>query len=76
MHEDKRLLYRYTVWGGEDDETIRIYIYEDTGKAVIAGRFPNVMDCTLSKEGYALFKNPKKLMEKLEAAAGQLPDIR
>lgn len=76
VHEDKRLLYRYTVWGGEDDETIRIYIYEDTGKAVIAGRFPNVMDCTLSKEGYALFKNPKKLIEKLEAATGQLPDIR
>ena len=76
VHEDKRLLYRYTVWGGEDDETIRIYIYEDTGKAVIAGRFPNVMDCILSEEGYALFKNPKKLMEKLEATAGQLPDIR
>ena len=76
VHEDKRLLYRYTVWGGEDDETIRIYIYEDTGKAVMAGRFPNVMDCTLSKEGYALFKNPKKLIEKLEATAGQLPDIR
>jgi len=76
VHEDKRLLYRYTVWGGEDDETIRIYIYEDTGKAVIAGRFPNVMDCTLSEKGYALFKNPKKLIEKLEATAGQLSDIR
>ena len=76
VHEGKRLLYRYTIWGGEDNETIRIYIYEDTGKAVIAGRFPNVMDCTLSKEGYALFKNPKKLIEKLEATAGQLSDIR
>ena len=76
VHEGKRLLYRYTIWGGEDNETIRIYIYEDTGKAVIAGRFPNVMDCTLSEKGYALFKNPKKLIEKLEATAGQLSDIR
>jgi len=75
IHEGKQLLYRYTIWSVGDD-AIRMYIYSDTDKAVLTSSFPYWADCTLSKEGYALFKNPKKLIEKLETTAIQLPDIR
>jgi len=75
IHEGKQLLYRYTIWSVGDD-AIRMYIYGDTDKAVLTSIFPYWADCTLSKEGYALFKNPKKLIEKMEKMVMALMDIR
>ncbi len=75
VHEGSHVLYRYTIWAFKD-EPIRIYVYSDTDKAVLTNTFPYWADCTLSKEGYALFKNPEKLIEKLEKLAIALMDIR
>ena len=67
VHKGRQLLYRYTVWSF-NNETIRIYIYGDTDKAVLTKSFPDWAECTLSKEGYELFKNPKQLIKRLEKA--------
>ena len=75
VHEGNHVLYRYTIWAFRD-EPIRIYVYSDTDKVVLTNSFPDWVDCTLTKEGYELFKNPQKFIEKLEKMAMALMDIR
>ena len=71
VHEGKQLLYRYVIWEDDDEfDTIRIYIYNNTAKVVLTSAFPDWADCTLSKEGYELFKNPTELLELLKDEAG------
>ena len=75
VHEGKQLLYRYTIWAFRD-EPIRIYVYSDTDKAVLTNTFPAWIDCTLTKEGYELFSNPERLIDRLNRVAIELMDIR
>ena len=75
VHEGKQLLYRYTIWAFRD-EPIRIYVYSDTDKVVLTNTFPAWIDCTLTKEGYELFSNPKRLIDRLDRVAIELMDIR
>ena len=75
VHEGKQLLYRYTIWAFRD-EPIRIYVYSDTDKVVLTNSFPDWVDCTLTKEGYELFSNPKRLIDRLNRVAIELMDIR
>ena len=75
VHEGKQLLYRYTIWAFKD-EPIRIYVYSDTDKVVLTNTFPAWVDCTLTKEGYELFSNPKRLIDRLNRVAIELMDIR
>ena len=75
VHEGKQLLYRYTIWAFRD-EPIRIYVYSDTDKVILTNTFPAWLDCTLTKEGYELFSNPKQLIDRLNRVAIELMDIR
>ena len=70
VHEGKQLLYRYTVWDNYKSETIRIYVYSNTDTMVLSGSFPDWAECTLSKEGYELFKNPAEVLALLKDEAG------
>lgn len=70
VHEGKQLLYRYTVWNNDKSETIRIYVYSNTDKMVFSSSFPDWAECTLSNEGYELFKNPVEVLELLNDEAG------
>ncbi|MGI5100209.1 hypothetical protein E4N70_10610 [Treponema vincentii] len=70
VHEGKQLLYRYTVWDNGKSETIRIYVYSNTDTMVLSGSFPDWAECTLSKEGYELFKNPAEVLALLKDEAG------
>ena len=71
LHKGRKLLYRYTVWTPESFETIRLYIYNNTKKAVISSTSAGWADFTFSKKDYELFKNPEKLMQKIKEAAEQ-----
>lgn len=71
LHKGRKLLYRYTVWTPESFETIRLYIYNNTKKAVISSASAGWADFTFSKKDYELFKNPEKLMQKIKEAAEQ-----
>ena len=78
LHEGQKLLYRYSFWLSEKPDwelQFHIYIYKNTEKVkeVLYTRY--VYNTIFLKEGYELFQNPEKLIQKVKEQTKKSADL-